>query len=154
MASILPAAVLSGQETTMMSTKDFLLDLFAHMECADASIWTAVLGHPPAAADAQLKGYLLHLHTVQRAFLDAWTGQPIAFRQQFEDATLEGEYQAVRSYYQPARAFLSSLADAALGDRFVLPWVEYVEKALNRPAAPTTLGETVMQVVSHTTRSE
>jgi uncharacterized damage-inducible protein DinB len=130
---------------------DLLLDLFDHMESADAAIWTEVLKHETAREDAQLRRYLLHMHTVQRAFLNAWTSQPVAFRQDFDDTTIAAELDDVRSYYAVARAFIAAQDETALGERMILPWEAWVEQYLKRPPSPTRLGETILQVISHTT---
>ncbi len=55
---------------------DALRELMRHMECADASVWRAVLAHPPGLQDERLRLLLLHLHGVQRAFLAMWSGRP------------------------------------------------------------------------------
>ena len=61
-------------------TRDLLLDLFHHMEWADGQVWTATLKHDAASSDSMLRHYLLHTASVQKAFLDAWTNQPLAFK--------------------------------------------------------------------------
>ena len=43
---------------------DTMTDLYTHMEWADASVWGAVLVHPPAVQDERLRMLLLHLHGV------------------------------------------------------------------------------------------
>ena len=135
----------------MQIPRDLLLDLFNHMEWADAAIWNAVLTHEGARADAQMRAYLLHTAGVQRAFLDAWTKQPFTFRQNFDDTSVAEQSDSVRSYYAAARAFVASVDDAALAAPLVVPWMQWVEQHFKRPVAGTRLGETVLQVISHTT---
>jgi uncharacterized damage-inducible protein DinB len=130
--------------------RDLLLDLFNHMEAADASIWSVVLKNEAARCDPQMRTYLLHMHGVQRAFLDAWLTRPFTFRSSFDDTTLAAEFDGVRSYYAQAREFIASTDEAALAAPMVLPWVSWVDQHLKRPAAGTTLGETILQVVIHT----
>ena len=55
-----------------MVNKDILLDLYRHMEWADAAVWTAVLAAGDGPSDPKIRGYLYHLHMVQRLFLRAW----------------------------------------------------------------------------------
>ena len=55
-------------------------ELLRYTEWADATLWGAVLRHPDSAADDTIRNYLAHIHSVQRAFLDAWTDRPFAFR--------------------------------------------------------------------------
>lgn len=132
-------------------TRELLLDLFDHMEWADAQVWSAALPHAPAAADAQLRQYLLHTAGVQKAFLDAWTGQPFVFRPTFDDTSIAAEFPAVRAYYPAARAYLSDVDGARLRTTFNVPWIKWVEQAIKRTPADTTLGETMVQVFLHTT---
>ena len=129
--------------------KDILRDLFAHMEWADARVWEAALKTPEAHEDDALKWLMLHLHGVQKAFLDAWTNQPFAFRNDYTDTTLEKELTSVRGYYPRCRSFLQSLNDAQLEAPLVLPWSKWVEQFLGRPPGPTTLGETIVQALTH-----
>ena len=53
-----------------------LIDLYRHMEWADAAVWTSVLASEGGRTDAKLRAYLYHPHVVQRAFLRAWRGEP------------------------------------------------------------------------------
>ena len=57
-----------------MALQDELLELAAHMEWADALVWSTTLQSGPARADERIRGWLHHLHTVQRAFTAIWTG--------------------------------------------------------------------------------
>jgi uncharacterized damage-inducible protein DinB len=130
---------------------DALRELYRHMEWADATVWRALLAHPPAARDDRLRNLLLHLHTVQRAFLDVWTGQPLAFpnRDDFPDVA------AVQRWSQPtyaaAHRFLQSLDPDALGRPVILPWSAQLTAKFGRVPETPTLAETIFQVTSHST---
>ena len=130
---------------------NLLLDLFDHMQSADAAVWSAALKSPSAAGDAQLCKYLLHASSVQRAFLDAWKGRPFTFRDNFDAVHLDDELVAVRAYYPEARAFITDLDADALGGTMRLPWVGWIEQQSKQTLAPTTLCETILQVISHST---
>ena len=134
-----------------MTTTDLLLDLFDHMQWADARVWDAALRHETARNDVPLRDNLLHLHGVQKAFADAWTNQPFNFRINYDDTSPEREYTAVRGYYEPARAFLASLNGQDLSRPLIVPWTKWAEQALGRPVADTSLGETILQVFMHST---
>jgi uncharacterized damage-inducible protein DinB len=131
--------------------KDILRDLFDHMEWADARVWEAALKTPEAQDDDTLRWLILHLHTVQHAFLDAWTNQTFAFRSDFSQTTLQSELASTRAYYARGRSFLASLDEVQLGASVVLPWTKWAEQQLGSPAGPTTLGETILQVLTHST---
>ena len=128
-----------------------LVDLFNHMEWADALVWDTVLKTPEARGDETLRWLVLHLHGVQKAFLDAWTNQPFSFRGDYSDTTLEQELNAVRAYYPRCRSFLESLDSARLPEPMIVPWSKWAEQLLGRPPGPTTLGETILQVLTHST---
>ena len=125
------------------------LDLFDHMEWADARVWDVALKTPEARSDDTLKWLMLHLHGVQKAFLDAWTRQPFAFRNDYSDTSLEQEMASVRAYYPRGRSYLQSVSDAQLAEQLLLPWSKWVEQSIGRPPGPTTLGETILQAVAH-----
>jgi uncharacterized damage-inducible protein DinB len=126
-------------------------DLFRHMEWADADVWKAVLACEPARSDETLRALLLHLHVVQRAFLDVWTGRPLEFPQPsaFPDITQLQAWAA--PFHAEAAAFLDGLNDEALAQPKTLPWVAEFEKAVNRTFSTPTLAETMFQITSHTT---
>ena len=132
-------------------TTHLLLDLFDHMHWADARVWETALQHEAARDDARMRDNLLHLHGVQRAFLDTWTNQPFAFRVKYDDTTLLRELAPVQSYYAPAREFLAALDPRRLTDPLIVPWTKWAEQALGRTVAGTSLGETILQVVMHST---
>ena len=126
-----------------------LLDMFDHMTWADAEVWKAVESAIAAPTDEQLHRYLAHVHLVQRAFLDAWTGAPPVWREpsQFPDLAAVHAYSA--PYYAEARAFLEAMDESLLVDPIILPWSSYMERELGRTINNPTLGETVMQVIMH-----
>lgn len=126
-----------------------LVDLFDHMEWADARVWDVALKIPEARDDETLKWLMLHMHGVQKAFLDAWTSQSFAFRNDYSGTTLEAELESVRAYYAPSRRFIQNLSEAQVSAPLVLPWSKLAGKLFGRPPGPTTLGETVLQVLTH-----
>jgi uncharacterized damage-inducible protein DinB len=125
-----------------------LTDLYRHMEWADAAVWAAVLASESGREDAKLRGYLHHLHVVQRAFLRAWRGEPRETPYpSFDDAPslmLWG-----RAYYGEALAHLGALSDEEVSGPMPVPWASMVERALGRAPEATTVGETVLQVALH-----
>lgn len=132
--------------------RDMLLELYRHMEWADATVWRAVPATegPP---DDRLRLLLSHLHFVQRAFLHAWTKQPIeAAYSEVQGFKSLAELRAwTEPYYPRARAFLEAVSDESLGRPLTLPWATQISEALGRVPQPSTLGETCFQVTSHST---
>lgn len=116
-----------------------------HMEWADSTVWSAVHKFQ-GTEDKRLADLLNHLHMTQAAFLDAWRGMQFDAKSFRERSLAETEHFA-RECYCTARNFTEAL-DAAMLDRPVnLPWAEHFAK----PANPTNLGETIMQVSQHST---
>src|SRR3982751_2296737 len=125
-------------------------ELFQHMEWADSVIWTAVPAHAEAADNTALRDRLYHLHMVQRAFLRVWRGEytgtpPSSFN---DSASL---LDWARRYYAEANKYLSGLGEEDLDQPLAVPWARMVESRLGRKAEVTSLGETLLQVVMHST---
>lgn len=131
-----------------MARRDDLLDLANHMEWADALVWSTTLQSGPARADERVKGWLHHIHTVQRAFTSIWQGGtpdliPLA---SFTDVPALGAWG--RAGHAELRAFLETADDEALARTLKLPWAG---RAIERPdaVAHPTLAETARQVAMH-----
>jgi uncharacterized damage-inducible protein DinB len=124
-----------------------LLDLYRHMEWADASVWRAVFGSENAPNDQKLRDYFYHLHLVQRAFLDAWRNQFALSFPTFEDAISVRDWG--RSYYDEIFAHLEGLSDEEIAEPMQMPWAEFVTKQLGRAPASITLSQTMLQVPLH-----
>ena len=131
---------------------DMLLELYRHMEWADATVWRAVPS-TDGTPDDRLRLLLAHLHFVQRAFLHAWTKQPIeaAYSEVQEFKKLTELRAWAEPYYPRARAFLEAASEESLGRPLALPWAAQISEALGRVPQPSTLGETCFQVTSHST---
>ena len=128
-----------------------LRELFAHMEWADAQVWKAVRTVGSGEPDGVLRDRLLHIHVVQRAFLNIWTGQPMKFPEAEEFGTL-GDLEAwARPYYGEARDHLEALDAARLGTLVELPWAAGLAKRFGREPQAVTLAETAFQVTCHST---
>ena len=91
-----------------MLSREFLKDLLRHMEWADAKVWSAVPDGTPA--DKRLTELLLHVHTVQQAFLAVWTKSDVrlVFRGAEEFATLAALRDWARPYYAQAQAHIDA----------------------------------------------
>ena len=132
-----------------MALTSTVLDLYRHMEWADAAVWGATLEAPGAADDERLRELLHHVHVVQRAFLRAWRGESLeAPFPTFDD--LESIVPWARSYYPEAYAHIGGLSDEEAERPLPVPWAAMVEKSLGRAPATTTVGETMLQVPMHT----
>jgi uncharacterized damage-inducible protein DinB len=135
----------------MVFTIDALRDLFRHMEWADGEVWRAVRATGQAHDDAAIRGWLLHLHTVQHAFLDVWNDHELRFPDPAAFPDIDQLHAWSKPYYQDAHTFLDDLTPEALAQPVVMPWAGKLAKQRGRlPGAPT-LAETMVQVTSHST---
>lgn len=134
---------------TMAISISTLTDLYGHMEWADAKVWSAVLASESGQADEKLRGYLYHLHMVQRAFLRTWRGEPRETSYPtFSDA--QSLMLWGRTYYGEAVAYLETLSDEKVSEPMPLAWASMVAQRLGRAPETTTAGETMLQVALHT----
>jgi uncharacterized damage-inducible protein DinB len=130
---------------------DAVRPLFAHMEWADATVWRAVYDCSSAADDKDLHDRLYHIHATQHAFLQAWRGDEVVFTAANEYPGLDAVYTLAREFYAAAPKFLESLSADVMKREMVLPWSSYFARRAGFNAHPSTLGETLLQLPSHST---
>jgi uncharacterized damage-inducible protein DinB len=131
---------------------DTLRELMHHMEWADASVWRAVLVHPPAVQDPRVRDLLSHLHDVQRGLLAVWTGQPLTAS--VADAAARDLLTTLpdaRAHYLDLQPAVEAFDDAALQRRIIMPGLEAYEQQLGRRFDKPTLAESVLHIASHST---
>ena len=127
-----------------------LSELLQHMEWADAATWRSVLALSEAREDADLHQRLHHLHLVQKAFLQIWQDQPMALSTADDFTHLDALRTWAQPYYGELTEYLETVDGAHLDQPVVLPWSEDLNRRYGK-VHPTTLGQTMLQVTSHTT---
>lgn len=130
---------------------DAVRPLFDHMEWADATVWRAARACAAATDDKVLHDRLFHIHATQNAFLKAWRAEEVAFTGPDAYPGLDAVLQFAREFYAVAPAYVASLAPEAVGKEMVLPWSSFFAKRSGFEARPSTLGETLLQLPSHST---
>ncbi len=125
-----------------------LRQLLAHMEWADATVWSAVAATPAASADARLRDLLVHVHTVQWAYLQLWRGEPISIPapETLPDAGAVRRW--ARVCHAQAREFVAALDETALERPIQFPWAEQLVGRFGE-VHPTTLRQAMIQVAMH-----
>ncbi len=131
-----------------MALRDELLDLAAHMEWADALVWSTALQSGPARTDERLRGCLHHIHTVQRAFTAFWQGGTPALMNVGSFADLPALAVWGRGAHSELRKFLAQADATALARTIELPWAGRAIERHEALAHPT-LGETARHVAMH-----
>ncbi len=124
-------------------------DLLVHMEWADSRIWSALLATESLREDHEMRERLYHFHTTQWAYLQAWQKKPLNIPELPTFGNLQRLGDWVRRYYLELREYLDGVRDSALDVPFDFPWQAEIEKHFGQ-APPTTLGESLLQVVLHT----
>lgn len=128
---------------------DFLKQLYAHMEWADALVWQSVLADERLGTDDYVVDSLVHLHMVQRAWLSVWCGTEFSMPTKDDFGSLEEIRDWARSYHPAAADFLAGLSADEAQAEVTVPWTEFIEKEIGGPPAPTRLGDSVYQVAAH-----
>jgi uncharacterized damage-inducible protein DinB len=129
-----------------------LKDLYAHMEWADGRMWRTVMGATEyAEADAVLDT-VAHLHMVQHAFLDTWMERTVGERDPRKRYPEAGALkQWACRFYPEATAFVEGLEAGRLAQEFRLPWAHLFAEVVGREPKATTMRDTLLQLVLHTT---
>jgi uncharacterized damage-inducible protein DinB len=132
-----------------MASLEELNGLAAHMEWADAHVWATALQSSAARGDERLRGWLHHLHTVQRAFTSFWRQQPPNFSDLASFDGLPALATWGRAGLADLRTFLAT-ADAASMTRVIeLPWAQRFAPTGSAVVHPT-LAETALHLSIHT----
>jgi uncharacterized damage-inducible protein DinB len=125
-----------------------LTDLLRHMQWADALVWAAVLSSPEATHDADLRDRLYHVHVTQHAFLHVWLGiEGDLHPEGFQDSVALARW--ARAYYARVPSYASQMTPAGLGDSVPESLLQAAAERLGTGAGTPTMGETVVQVVTH-----
>jgi uncharacterized damage-inducible protein DinB len=127
-----------------------LLQLSKYMAWADAIVWAAILRVPGAADDKRVRWTLHHIHMVQHIFAVSWRGQPISMPSDAELTSHAALVAFARGAHQSIQTFLSQTPAPDLQRAFREPWTDQFDARWPKPAASHTLGESVLQVVLHT----
>lgn len=122
--------------------------LVEHMEWADAALWQAVLATPQAASDARLRQLLHHMALVQWSYLGFWQEAPrsVPALESFPDLAALREW--ARATHTEIARFIGTAPDP--GRLVPIPW-EAELAARFGVARPASLGDTLLQVSSHST---
>jgi uncharacterized damage-inducible protein DinB len=125
--------------------------LYRHMEWADATVWRAIAATPDAEKDQKLRDRLLHLHSVQQAYMSIWRGQEpvIPGASTFADAQAIREW--AREFYGEVREYLRTLDESTLDEPFDIPWTKHLEQQFGRTFAAVTHRDTLLQIPMHST---
>ena len=132
-------------------TVELFRDLFAHMEWADALIWKTALATDAALADKDFHERLFHVHATQKAFYQVWKKEELIRHKSDEFPTLPALLDWIKPCYGEIKAFVDKLDEERLEEPAILPWAHFFTRRTGHEPQPTTLGETMLQLASHST---
>lgn len=115
---------------------NYLDELYAHQEWADAEQWRAFEAHPAALADKAICERLLHIHQVQYAFL--WMAGPrtshFGFKKLDDFADMAALKAYARQYHKAVGELLRGLDEARMEEIVDAPWFNPPVKLSRRQA--------------------
>ena len=123
--------------------------LHEHMEWADATVWRAIVATPEAENDKTVRDRMLHIHSVQHAYMFLWRGAEPVIPGSSHFANLQAIRDWARDYYRMAKEYLREIDESKLDQPFEIPWAKRLEQQFGRPLSGVTLRETLLQVPMH-----
>lgn len=125
-----------------------LSQLLAHMEWADATIWSVVMATPGAAEDPRIRDLLIHVHTVQWAYLQLWRGEPVSIPSPDTLPDSGAVRRWARVYHTQSQEFVGGLDESSLEREIQFPWADQLVGRFGR-VHPTTVRQAMLQVTMH-----
>ena len=133
-----------------MTLVSAVADLLRHMEWADALILKTVLSSPAASTDQALHNRLYHLHVTQHAFLQVWRGQTTNLPT-VDTLDAQSLAQWAQAFYEKSTADTFGFDEESLGRCVPDTLLSKAEERLGSGSTAPTIGDTVLQVVTHST---
>ena len=134
-----------------MFSVESLRDIYTHMEWADARVWTVILGTERASNDAVIREKLVHIHLVQRVYLNTWTKRPWEPPGPQDVPDLATVWRWAHPYYAEVKEFLGATDNAAVAELLPESFAKQIEDHLGARRASPTIAESAIQVASHST---
>lgn len=126
-------------------------DLFDHMQWADAVVWQALFDLADVRDDSRIHELLYHIHMTQHGFLSVWEGRQFEYRKLQDFENLKAIAVWGMAFYDDLGRYRQANAAPPLERDLLIPWAVMFEKQLGAAARSTTLGETMLQLASHST---
>jgi uncharacterized damage-inducible protein DinB len=133
-----------------MSSIPMLQALLSHMEWADALVWKSVFESPAARDDSAIRGRLYHMHMVHWSFLHVWLGErlpEIPEQKTFTDITALWGWG--HDAHRETMRYMERIDETRLQSLVKIPWLDDFAKYFGKPAAPTSLIQTMLHIASH-----
>lgn len=125
--------------------------LLDHLLWADESVWKTVLPNPKASKDEYIKNTLFHSSMTIDAFCHVWNDEEFNIPKNESYSQIEQIKKYSDSVHGKLENFSKDLDKLELDKIIVVSWSKYFEKSSGEKADQTTLLDTIVQVIMHTT---
>jgi uncharacterized damage-inducible protein DinB len=126
-----------------VDTISLFIDLFRHMDWADALTWHSVLGSPSAINDQTIRERLHHIHLCQQAWLRIWLAESVD-PHAGESLGIPGLASWAREYHRDVARYLARVEESHLEVRVAVP-------GSSKESQQPSLWETFLQITAHST---
>lgn len=128
-----------------------LIKLIDHLLWADNKIWDCVLSNKSLSGDENIRNTLFHSHMTQDAFYHIWINKDfdIPRNESFEEITAVKKY--ADQTFKKIKEYSADINEVDLDKEIDVPWSKYFEESTGKIPEETTLGDTILQVIMHTT---
>lgn len=128
-----------------------LYKLLNHLLWSDEAVWKTVLSNPKASEDEYIKNTLFHSSMTIDVFCHVWNGEEFIIPKNESYSQIE----QIKKYSDSAHGKLEKISkdlDKIELDKIIdVPWSKYFEDTSGKRADKTTMLDTIVQVIMHTT---
>lgn len=125
--------------------------LLNHLLWADEAVWETVLSNPKVSEDEYVKNTLFHSAMTIDAFCHVWNNEEFEIPKNESYSEIEQIKKYSDSAHEKLRKISNNLDVIELNKLIDIPWSKYFEKSSGRQAEQTTMRDTIVQVIMHTT---
>ncbi len=128
-----------------------LKKLIDHLYWADNKVWNKVLSNNKASEDKYIRNTIFHLHMTQDAFAHLWQDREFNIPQNETYSEIKSIKKYADETHSKMKKYLDNLDELDLEKTIEIPWSKYFEKSSGKTAEKTSLMDSILQVIMHTT---
>lgn len=128
-----------------------LYKLLNHLLWADEAIWETVLSNPRASEDLYVKNTLFHSGMTIDAFCYVWNNEEFIIPKNESYSQIEQIKKYSDSAHEKLEIISKDLDKIELYKIIDVPWSKYFEDSSGKQADQTTMLDSIVQVIMHTT---
>lgn len=119
------------------------------MTWADSKLWYSVLSIEHVEIDDKIRELFYHIHVVQQVYYQMWLGKEISFPDLPEFHDLHQILRWGKDYSTKIANLVSEMDSPKLNSILPSPWKDKIEKVIGREPEDATVGQSVIQVATH-----